>query len=55
MINVKRMMNGRRPAVITRAIGRLAQIKIDRTIKQREIVRSEAAYLLKSPKEWTEV
>jgi hypothetical protein len=53
------MMNGRRPttkpAIIIRAIGKLAQFQIDRTMKQREIVRTEAAYLLKSPEEWTEV
>jgi hypothetical protein len=51
-------MNGRRltsrPTII-RGIGKLAQLQIDRTMKQREIVRTEAAYLLKSPEEWTEV
>jgi hypothetical protein len=49
------MNNGRRPRIIMRAIGKLAQFQIDRTMKQREIVRTEAAYLLKSPKEWPEV
>ena len=38
-----------------RRIGALAQEQIRKVRKQRKIIRREAAYLLESPEQWTEV